>query len=146
MHLTLYRYNTTPEYTAGVLHINGGFHCYTLEDTQNPIKVPGKTRIDSGYFWLDWRDGSPMARNYAARYAWHRRGMIWITGTPRHTYAYFHPGNTPEDTKGCILVGSSVSGTGNLMASVGAYKALYERAAFEIGKRGQSTLRICNLG
>lgn len=49
------------------------------------------------------------------RTIYHRHGFATfeITGVPNRSRILFHPGNTEEDTEGCILVGGSLGALGN---------------------------------
>jgi hypothetical protein len=99
MQLTLYRRWLLPRATEGVLHVNGTFECYTLED---PVrigpKVPGQTAIPYG--------------RYRVRVSWSprfRQMMPELLDVPGFTGIRVHVGNRPEDSDGCILLGAQNS-------------------------------------
>lgn len=56
--------------------------------------------------------------------------MIWIQEVIGFNHVYFHPGNTHENTLGCILVGENCApGNSHISTSRKAYKALYQELA-----------------
>ena len=157
MFVQLSRYSTTRESTLGTLYINGSFETYTLEDTKRAVKVAKETRIHDGLYDLGLRVGSPMEKRYRAKYAWHLYGMIWIQDVPEFEYVYIHPGNTKENTEGCILTGDQPNNNtlrnGYIASSVLAYKRLYKKVVPAIAlQKGNPTtfpevrIRISNLG
>lgn len=96
----------TSRSTIGVLSIDGSTICYTLEDVARPdgVKVPKETCIP----------GQPykFLINYSQRF---KRALPLIysgndlsvgSGIARWTGIRIHPGNSNEDTEGCILVGT----------------------------------------
>ncbi len=96
MRLTLTRTKQYPRATIGELAIEGRFECFTLEDVVRPgdIKVPGSTAIPAG--------------DYAVQITWSPRfkvRMPLLLGVPNFQGIRIHPGNTEDDTEGCILVG-----------------------------------------
>lgn len=99
MELKLLRQPTTRDYVEGKLYINGVYECDTLEDTCRPIrsirdKIVGRTAIPAGTYPVYWTK-SPKFRRFLPEV----REVPWFTGIR------IHAGNSPEDTRGCILVG-----------------------------------------
>lgn len=85
--------------TIGEMYIDGTFECYTLEDKVRPPserKVPGETAIPFGTY--------PVTIDFSQHF---RDYMPHILGVPGFLGIRIHPGNTPHDTEGCILVGES---------------------------------------
>jgi hypothetical protein len=87
--------------TLGVLFVDGRFECFVLEDVirecAGPVaswKVPGKTAIPSGRY-----------RVIITQSARFRRRLPLLVGVPGFTGIRIHPGNTIEDTEGCLLPG-----------------------------------------
>jgi hypothetical protein len=87
--------------TIGTLTINGVYECFTLEDVVredgrpvNAWKIPGKTAIPTGTYDVIV---TPSAR--------FKRDLPIVLGVPGFDGVRIHPGNTDEDTEGCILVG-----------------------------------------
>lgn len=98
MRLTLTRTDFLADRTLGVLAVDGLHHSWTLEDVVRPEgepKVWGKTAIPFGSYKLGAR--------YSPRF---KRTVIQILNVPDFSLVYFHGGNKPEDTEGCILLGA----------------------------------------
>ena len=148
MFFSLTRYSTTSQSSLGTLHLDGCFACYALEDTKRLVKKDGETRITDGRYGLALRTGSPMAGRYAEKYSWHKYGMIWLQDVPRFKWVYMHPGNTAEDTRGCLLLGNGPNNNqlqaAHLSSSLRDYQRIYENAAPRLsgGEKGQ--IRIVN--
>ena len=117
MRLTLERTHRVAQATLGRLLIDGRHQCYTLEDVARPdgIKVPGATAIPLGTYAL--------AITPSPRF---KQRMPILLGVPNFTGIRIHPGNTHEDTEGCILVGEQIF-DGTLLRSRAAYEALFQR-------------------
>jgi len=96
MFLNLRRKYYFPESVIGRLFIDEHFECYTLEDVERGTKVLGKTAIPRGTYTV--------ILDYSNRF---KRIMPHILEVPGFTGIRIHPGNTAEDTEGCILVGSA---------------------------------------
>lgn len=105
-----------PRSTPGYLEIDGEFFCWTLEDPVRPehVKVPGDTAIPYGRY--------PVRRTYSFRF---QRVMPAIENVPMFSGIRIHPGNTVEDTEGCVLVGEALTEDGmRLVRSRAAYDRL----------------------
>lgn len=105
-------------YTIGKLYINDQYICDTLEDTDRNLtkeapldkikntKVYGKTAIPIGRYKVNMNTVSPKFkdRSWAVPY----NGYIpRLENVPGFEGVLIHPGNTDEDTLGCILVGKN---------------------------------------
>lgn len=123
MIVTVQRNVVTPNSTIGQLVVMDK-ECFTLEDPTRKIKVWGQTCIPAGQYVLKLRKEGGMDMRYAARFGnWHR-GMLWLQDVPNFEYVYLHIGNTPADTEGCILVGSTVERDA-IGGSEAAYREIY---------------------
>ena len=105
MELRLERLWPKAEYTVGRLYIDGELFCNTLEDKVADVnrngefdgterKVPGKTAIPYG--------------NYKICFGWSPRfgrNLPRLLNVTAFEGILIHPGNTAEDSTGCILVG-----------------------------------------
>lgn len=93
----LYKKDT---YTIGKLYIEGVYFCDTLEDKVRNLntekKVYGETAIPAGKYKIQVAVSSKF-----------KREMPYLMNVPQFTGIMIHPGNTPEDSLGCILVGEN---------------------------------------
>ena len=106
MRLELKRKALLPEYTIGSLFINGKLFCNTLEDTVRDLnkdgdlndagegKVYGQTAIPYGTY--------EVVITYSNRF---KKQLPLLENVKGFEGIRIHPGNTKEDTHGCILVG-----------------------------------------
>lgn len=118
MKLQLKRRYKGANYTIGDLYIDGKWFSNTLEDTDRnltstmskdeiaKIKVYGKTAIPTGTYVIDMNIVSPKfgKRSWAQPYG----GKVpKLLDVPGYDGVLIHPGNTADDTSGCILVGEN---------------------------------------
>ncbi len=127
MNITVDRVFQDNRCTLGILRCEGLILC-TLEDPSQHQKIPGKTRIPAGTYELSLRRKSPMADRYRERFGPMHKGMIWLRDVPDFQWVYFHIGNDPEDTEGCLLVGEAMSPYyGHVTSSARAYALLMQK-------------------
>ena len=107
MKLRLERLWPKPTYTVGRLYVDGQLFCNTLENkvadlNRNGVfdgtekKVPGETAIPYG--------------TYRVFYGWSPRfgrNLPRLLNVTAFEGILIHPGNTAEDSAGCILVGKN---------------------------------------
>lgn len=116
MKLLIKRIAKMEKYTIGKLYIDGKYFSDTLEDTDRnltstmskdeivKVKVYGKTAIPTGTYVVDMNTVSPKfgKRSWAQPY----EGKVpRLQDVPGYEGVLIHPGNTADDTSGCILVG-----------------------------------------
>lgn len=98
MKLRVERLWKKPAYTMGRLFVDGKFFCNTLEDTvrdlSNEKKVYGKTAIPYGEYKVVY--------NWSPKFG---RNLPRLLNVPAFEGILIHPGNTADDSAGCILVG-----------------------------------------
>lgn len=98
MKLRVERLWKKPAYTVGRLFVDGKFFCNTLEDTvrdlSNEKKVYGKTAIPYGEYKVVF--------NWSPKFG---RNLPRLLNVPAFEGILIHPGNTADDSAGCILVG-----------------------------------------
>ena len=98
MKLRVERLWKKPAYTVGRLVVDGKFFCNTLEDTvrdlSNEKKVYGKTAIPYGEYKVVY--------NWSPKFG---RNLPRLLNVPAFEGILIHPGNTADDSAGCILVG-----------------------------------------
>lgn len=110
---------------------DGDFWCRTLEDPVRNVKIHGKTAIPAGVYELSIA--------FSLKYG---RLMPRIWGVPFYTGILIHPGNSPVDTDGCILVGDDDPNTPDFLE--------YSRNAFDrifplirkLCEKGETNIRI----
>ena len=105
MELRLERLWPKAEYTVGRLYIDGELFCNTLEDKVADVnrngeidgterKMPGKTAIPYGTYKIFY--------GWSPRFG---RNLPRLLNVTAFDGILIHPGNTAEDSAGCILVG-----------------------------------------
>ena len=154
MRLKLIRRYKKDTYTIGQLLVDGAFFCNTLEDkdrgltqdTELPVikaaKVYGETAIPSGVYDIDMETRS---LKYAG-VEWYRKlndgYMPTVENVPGFTRILIHPGNSPLDTYGCIIVGENKV-KGRLINSRATFAKLYARMKDAHDRGEDITLQIC---
>lgn len=117
--LVLTRDVVTEDSTGGKLYVDGVFECYTLEDRcrleEGESKVPGLTAIPVGTY--------PVILSHSPRFG---RILPLLENVPGFEGVRIHPGNKPEDTDGCILVGR-IRGPNQIAESRLAFDALFAK-------------------
>lgn len=101
MKLSLQRFEFTEQSTIGRLSVNGEGFCVTLEDKDRRLefggeKVYGKTAIPRGTY--------KVVIDFSNRF---KRELPRLLNVPGFEGIRIHPGNAPEDTEGCILIGAN---------------------------------------
>ena len=98
MKLRVERLWKKPAYTVGRLFVDGKFFCNTLEDNVRDLsyekKVYGKTAIPYGEYKVVY--------NWSPKFG---RNLPRLLNVPAFEGILIHPGNTADDSAGCILVG-----------------------------------------
>jgi len=100
--LELKRTIFTDRTTIGDLSIDGVFFCNTLEDKDRKLeaggrKIPERTAIPRGEYEVDI--------TFSNRF---KKYLPELKNVPQFTGVRIHPGNTENDTEGCILPGDRV--------------------------------------
>ena len=105
MHLELIRLQYLPDRTLGTLHFVGNdqWHCDTLEPPHpnSNHSLPYEGRAGEGSVCIP-------AGTYELKVTWapaFKRWLPLLMAVPGRSGIRIHAGNTPRDTKGCILVG-----------------------------------------
>lgn len=117
MELTLNRQPSWHETTLGVLFVDGECECFSLEDqVRHAAKVPGATAIPAGRY--------PVRITWSPKF---QRDMPEICDVPDFEGIRIHPGNSAEDTEGCVLVGTDVSDAQHIINSRVAFDRLFAK-------------------
>lgn len=134
MELKLQRDSCGASCTLGTLYVDDAFECYTVEDVVRAPgeKIHGETAIPAGTYRV--------IINRSARF---KRDLPLLVDVPMFEGVRIHPGNTAEDTEGCILPGMVRSSTG-VQRSREAFDALFQKMR-EAAVRGEKiTIEISN--
>lgn len=131
MILALARDTFTSLSTTGRLSIDGIVRCYTLEPPM-PFRAPGAAHHAIP-------DGEYVVVLYQSPHQ--RMTVPLLINVPGHSWIEIHPGNTPRETQGCILVGlkritdavfPSRAIFAEILGDVGAAIARHERVRIQI--------------
>ena len=102
MKLRVERHRLEAGYTVGRLYVDGRLFCDTLEDRVRDLdkeeKVPGRTAIPAGTYRVVF--------NWSPKFG---RNLPRLLNVPCFEGILIHPGNTADDSAGCILVGRATA-------------------------------------
>lgn len=139
MKLVLTRDTYTDTTTLGTLACEGAIICQTLEDKMrqdsrpvNEWKVPGKTAIPTGVYDL--------VVTRSPRFKTDLPLLLNVTG---YIGVRIHPGNTHQDTDGCIIPGLKRQGDSVIMSRA-AYDIVVRQIQAELRRGKQVTLEVKN--
>jgi hypothetical protein len=114
----------------GELSIDGKFECYTLEDVEREVKIPGKTAIPKGIY--------KVIITLSNRF---KRELPLLLNVPNFEGIRIHSGNTDKDTEGCILVGKT-RGNGVIYESRLALTPLFRKIQSALGSGFPVNIKI----
>lgn len=138
MKLKIVRTWCNPNCTIGLLTVNGTNECFTLEDVIRQVpgrmvkdwKVAGQTAIPRGVY--------PVTITYSNRF---KRELPLVDDVEGFTGIRIHPGNTAEDTEGCILVGRT-KGPDCVYESRNAFNDLFAKIQTALNAGERVTLEV----
>ena len=124
MFLTAIRYSENSESTLSALQIDGHFAGHILEP-------PSGERIPGGVVYeLALQQIGNLHLTYKQKFPDFHKGMILVKGVPGREGIMFHIGNYVQDTKGCLLIGSTCNNnqldSARLLNSTDAYTRFYQ--------------------
>jgi hypothetical protein len=122
MNLTLIRKYPGTDCIIGELLLDGVFECYTLEDIERPVKIPGVTAIPRGFY--------EVVITYSERF---KKLLPLLLNVPNFDGVRIHTGNVAANTEGCILVGQ-VKATDSIQQSKLAFDVLFPKLQAAAGK------------
>lgn len=120
--------------TIGQMEVDGAHECFTLEDVDRPAKIYGETAIPK----------TPEDKPYnviitpSNRF---KRDLPLVENVPGFEGIRIHPGNTAEDTDGCILVGRTKGSTW-ISESRAAFNDLFDKIKKALDAGDTVTLEI----
>ena len=136
MKLLLHRQTFSDKSSVGTFYVNGLKECHTLEDRDRHLedggeKVYGETAIPRGTY--------KVVITYSNRF---KQPMPLLVDVPGFEGIRIHPGNTDQNTEGCILVGVGI-GQDRLYNSRQAYERLFNKleAAEALGEEIEIEIR-----
>jgi hypothetical protein len=130
MKLVVERKWCNPECTIGLMTVNGMNEYFTLEDVERETKIPGKTAIPKGSYNVSITPSNRF-----------KRDLPLIENVPGFEGVRIHPGNTAEDTEGCILVGRH-KGPNYVSESRAAFNDLYKEIKGALDAGDQVILEV----
>lgn len=132
MKILVERTNCGPTCTIGSLYVDGAFECFTMEDVvrSDGHKVYGETAIPDGTY--------NVAITPSQRF---KIDLPLVENVPGFTGIRIHPGNTAEDTDGCILVGRT-KGVNFVGESRAAFVALFKKIEDALDAGDKVTLEV----
>jgi len=125
--------------TLSKIFVDGKFVCLGLEDPIRSVKVKGETGIPAGIYKVGLRHSPKFSTKYG-------HNMLWVQSVVGFEFILVHPGNTKDDTEGCLLVGNTlgvVNGKIAVLASSTAYNTLYKMVA-PAAKAGKLEIEYVN--
>lgn len=132
--LTLARHEFLKDSTLGALYKDSRYLCNILEDTTRTVKIYGKTAIPMGRYRVD--------------FTWSGRFnclLPLLVDVPLYSGIRMHPGNTSEDTDGCLLPGFDYLRNGQNMSVYRSREAM-EKAILPIFQNHQEEVWLTILG
>lgn len=153
MKLTLKRIAKRTTYTIGKLYIDGQYFCDTIEDTDRGLKqsmsldeirqkkIKHSTAIPTGMYEISMNVVSP---TYSKK-PWYvnlcNAKMPRLLNVPGYEGVLIHPGNTANDTSGCLIVGKNTV-VGKVMNSRQTFVELYNKLKEATAKNERITVTI----
>lgn len=134
MYLQLVREDEGEKATEGLLLLNGTSECFTLEDKDRKLedggeKVYGETCIPRGTY--------EVVLDMSTRF---KKVLPRLLNVPQFRGVRIHPGNTSEDTEGCILVGAKkVEGNDDF---IGESRIAFDRLMTKLETADRITIEI----
>ncbi len=132
MELKLTRKWLTKNSTIGELSVDGKQECFVIEDNYPTpwVKTSGKTAIPAGRY--------EVIVNMSNRF---KVEMPLLLNVPEYQGVRIHPGNTANDTEGCLLPGR-IRQTDKVLESKLAYEALFTKIKAALAKKEKVWITI----
>jgi hypothetical protein len=130
MHIAVKRNQANDICTISDLYIDGQWECYILEDPIHSTKIKGATAIPEGEYQI--------VITHSPRF---NRMLPLLVNVPQFSGVRIHPGNTSQDTEGCLLPGQ-VKGENSVLASAAAFKPLFSKIQKAISSGDEVTILV----
>ena len=141
MEVVIVRDEVDGEATIGRVFIDGLFFSYSLEDPVRKKKIAKITAINAGRYRLLMYN-SPKHGRVPRIF---REVGLNIVEPENFSFVEIHPGNTPKDTEGCVLLGLERSKDGHRISrSRDACRAFTDQVEAVIKKGGSVYLTLIN--
>lgn len=135
MKITTQIFETGADYTISRLYVDGVYCCYIMEDViREGDKLYGKTAIPRGVY--------NFVVTMSNRF---KRLLPLIEGVEGFSGVRIHPGNTSQDTEGCLLPGlrlGSVDGKRAVLDSRQAFSLLFSSIQRAIKENEKITIEL----
>ena len=129
-------------YTIGKMYIDGEYFCDCCEDKvrdlDNEVKVPNQTAIPYGTYEITLDVQSSKYSNFK-KYPWAKEYNGYLprlTNVPLFLGVLIHPGNSEQDTSGCLLVGENKV-VGKVINSQATFNRLMHEYLLPAKNRGE---------
>ncbi len=136
MNIFVEEIGTTPGSTASQMFVDNKPFCFVVEDGYRDVKIAGETRIPPGRYQVRKHHTGRFFDKYKREFG--HDFAIHITNVPGFEWILIHIGNTPVDTRGCLLVNGGIGldreGNYSGILSTVTYKSLYEKVAAAFSK------------
>lgn|SRR3989338_3584212 len=144
MKITVDRFTSDSESTISRVSVDGRFVCFGLEDEYRTFKIPGDTRIPSGFYQVRLRREGGTHQRYQKKFGTAHHGMLHLQQVPGFQYILIHIGNNETETDGCLLVGMqavTIPGEMSVAQSTIAYQKLYD-LVWQSAESGQLSIEL----
>lgn len=153
MKLLLERKWKKPDYTIGILYIDGNRFCETIEDTDRGLsdsmteaeilrlKKPNVTAIPTGIYPIDLNTVSSRFGKNSFYVNICNGKLPRLQSVKGYSGVLIHCGNTEKDSSGCIICGENKV-RGKVINSKETFKKLYRLLKDKYDKREKITIEI----
>lgn len=134
MKLEVERYKQGKDFTLSKLFVNDKLFCWIMEDAIRETKIDGKTAIPRGTYSVI----ITMSNRF-------KRLLPLLVDVPNYAGVRIHPGNTSEDTEGCLLPGlevGEIDGKTAVTHSREAFEMLFKKMVEAKGKGENITIEL----
>lgn len=135
MKLRVTDYSHQADALIGRLYIDNQLECFTLEDWATGVEH----RVERGTYKILLRTEGHTHEDYKKLFPDIHKGMLHVQ-VPGRLWILIHCGNSPVDTLGCLLLGTSNNTPGKIDQSRNAYRRVYPKIAAAILRGEEVTI------